>query len=277
MVFSAWLIGLAFLIGPVIFALIGPIAIQVWVGAYVAGCAGGLVHELVLGRGRVELPSRAEAGASAETEDIRTPLGPQVDIGFFARLISGGLAAVALLLVYNAAVGELSAADLESLADDGDTFGWAIFLGLASPAIWTAGQRLVAARLASLEAKVGNAASGNAASSVAVEEARQIIANARQGHAGSVASRVDHAAQQIAKVAQPAVELAAAAQPDAVDPDQILDEFRQELLITLRELEPSGVAISAMDDATAKLDQALGALTATASTLGGNESRAVPQ
>jgi hypothetical protein len=93
MVFWARLLGLGPLTGPVVLAWAGPTAIQVWVGAYIAGCAGGLVHELILGKGRIELPSPADAGASRDAEDTRASLGPQIDLGFFARLVSGGLGA----------------------------------------------------------------------------------------------------------------------------------------------------------------------------------------
>lgn len=150
----AWALGTALVTAPWVALRYVPIDVEDWASIYVAGAVGGMALEMLLGRGRLELPSPAAALAKDEEDaDPRRPLGPMVDVGFLARVASAGIASVALLLVYYALVGDaVTPEDYNALANDPATFGWAVFLGASSPAIWTAAQRVVEARIAAAEA-----------------------------------------------------------------------------------------------------------------------------
>ncbi|HEY8547159.1 MAG TPA: hypothetical protein VIL36_18995 [Acidimicrobiales bacterium] len=149
----AWVLGVAAVVAPWVAIDQVPIDVNDWASIYVAGAVGGLALELMLGRGRLELPGPSAPEPDEGTDDGRRPFGPLMDLGFLARVASSGIAAVALLLVYYALVGEAeTAAELDELASDPSTFGWAVFLGASSPAIWTLAQRLVSARIAAAEA-----------------------------------------------------------------------------------------------------------------------------
>jgi len=153
----AWLLGVALVATPWLAVRYVPIDVNDWASIYVAGAIGGLALEMLLGRGRLELPSPSVPSAEDQESDTRRPLGPMVDVGFLSRVSSAGIAAVSLLLVYYALVGEATTPEqYNDLAVDPATFGWAVFLGASSPAIWTAAQRMVEARIAAAEA--GNAA-----------------------------------------------------------------------------------------------------------------------
>jgi hypothetical protein len=153
----AWALGAALVATPWLAIRYVPIDVSDWASIYIAGAVGGLALEMLLGRGRLELPSPASASAEEQEEDSRRPLGPMIDVGFLSRVSSAGIAAVALLLVYYALVGEAATPEQYNvLAADPATFGWAVFLGASSPAIWTAAQRMVDAKIAAAEA--GNTA-----------------------------------------------------------------------------------------------------------------------
>jgi hypothetical protein len=149
----AWALGIGAVVGPWVAIDQVPIDVNDWASIYVAGAVGGLALEMLLGRGRLELPAPSEPTVDEDEKDSRRPFGPIMDLGFLARVSSSGIAAVALLLVYYALVGEANtAAEFDALASDPATFGWAVFLGASSPAIWTAAQRMVDARIAAAEA-----------------------------------------------------------------------------------------------------------------------------
>jgi hypothetical protein len=149
----AWVLGVGAVVAPWVAIDQVPIDVNDWASIYVAGAVGGLALEMLLGRGRLELPGPSAPDADEAIEDNRRPFGPLVDLGFLARVSSSGIAVVALLLVYYALVGEAdTAAEFDALASDPATFGWAVFLGASSPAIWTMAQRLVAARITAAEA-----------------------------------------------------------------------------------------------------------------------------
>lgn len=149
----AWVLGVGAVVAPWVAIDQVPIDVNDWASIYVAGAVGGLALEMLLGRGRLELPGPSAPDADEAIEDSRRPFGPLVDLGFLARVSSSGIAVVALLLVYYALVGEAdTAAEFDALASDPATFGWAVFLGASSPAIWTMAQRLVAARITAAEA-----------------------------------------------------------------------------------------------------------------------------
>lgn len=149
----AWVLGVGAVVAPWVAIDQVPIDVNDWASIYVAGAVGGLALEMLLGRGRLELPGPSAPDADEAIDDNRRPFGPLVDLGFLARVSSSGIAVVALLLVYYALVGEAdTAAEFDALASDPATFGWAVFLGASSPAIWTMAQRLVAARIIAAEA-----------------------------------------------------------------------------------------------------------------------------
>ena len=149
----AWVLGVGAVLAPWLALDQVPIDVNDWASIYVAGAIGGLALELLLGRGRLELPGPSTMEPEEAAADNRRPFGPLMDLGFLARVASAGIASVALLLVYYALIGEAeSAAEFEALASDPATFGWAVFLGASSPAIWTLAQRMVEARIAAAEA-----------------------------------------------------------------------------------------------------------------------------
>jgi len=149
----AWVLGVGAVVAPWVAIDQVPIDVNDWASIYVAGAVGGLALEMLLGRGRLELPGPSAPDADEVADDNRRPFGPIIDLGFLARVSSSGIAVVALLLVYYALVGEAdSASEFDALASDPATFGWAVFLGASSPAIWTMAQRLVAARITAAEA-----------------------------------------------------------------------------------------------------------------------------
>lgn len=145
---GAWVLGVAAAGLPWLAIRLVPVEVNKWASIYIAGALGGLALELLLGRGRIELPSPSGATEEEQKGDERRPLGPMIDLGFFARVSSSGIAAVALLLVYHALVDTTTTLEaFNRLAADPSTFGWAVFLGASSPAIWTASQRMVQARI----------------------------------------------------------------------------------------------------------------------------------
>lgn len=149
----AWVLGAGLVAAPWVAIRYVPIDINDWASIYVAGAIGGLALEMLLGRGRLELPAPCTPSSDDQETDARRPLGPMVDVGFLSRVSSAGIAAVSLLLVYYALVGEAATPEqYNDLAADPATFGWAVFLGASSPAIWTAAQRMVEARIAAAEA-----------------------------------------------------------------------------------------------------------------------------
>lgn len=66
------------------------------------GAAGGVVYELLVLQGNVELPHRAKPGEFEERPAHALP-GNLLDLGIWARVIIGGLAALAALLVVSPA------------------------------------------------------------------------------------------------------------------------------------------------------------------------------
>ena len=145
---GAWGLGLVAVAAPWLAIRHVPVDVNKWSSIYIAGALGGLALEMLLGRGRVELPSPSTVTDDDQKEDDRRPLGPVLDLGFLARLSSSGIAATALLLVYYALVESTdSIAAFNELAEAPSTFGWAVFLGASSPAIWTASQRMVKHRI----------------------------------------------------------------------------------------------------------------------------------
>ena len=149
----AWVLGVGAVVAPWVAIDQVPIDVNDWASIYVAGAIGGLALEMLLGRGRLELPGPSVADPDEVAGDNRRPFGPLMDLGFLARISSAGIASVALLLVYYALTGDAdTAAEFDALASDPSTFGWAVFLGVSSPAIWTLAQRMVEARIAAAEA-----------------------------------------------------------------------------------------------------------------------------
>ena len=150
---AAWVLAIVISVVPWIALRFVPVEVNKWSSIYIGGALGGLALELLLGRGRVELPAPSVASAAEQRHDERRPLGPLLDLGFLARVASSGLAATALLLVYHAMVDHTSTIiAFNKVADDPSTFGWAIFVGASSPAIWTASQQLVKSRVDALTA-----------------------------------------------------------------------------------------------------------------------------
>ena len=150
---AAWVLAVAAAIAPWLAIRYVPVEVNKWASIYVAGALGGLALELLLGRGRIELPGPSVATAQEQMEDDRRPLGTLLDLGFLARVASSGLAATALLLVYHALIDQAATkAAFNAVAADPSTFGWGIFLGGSSPAIWAASHQWVNSRITAVTA-----------------------------------------------------------------------------------------------------------------------------
>lgn len=143
-----WLLGLAALgFVPVLAIAFDPGSITKWLPAYWAGAAGGLMLELVGGGWGIELPSRNKKGP---TDRRFAPLGPWVDIGFFGRMAEGAVAAPVFLILINSLLDGKSNDELMAIATHFDTLAWSVLVGMASPAVWKAGEALVSARMGQL-------------------------------------------------------------------------------------------------------------------------------
>jgi len=147
-----WLLSLAALgFAPILAIAFDPGSITKWLPAYWAGAAGGLMLELIGGSWGVELPSMGKKGPP----DKRfKPFGPWVDLGFFARMTQGALAAPVFLILVNSLLDGKSNEELMNIATNFDTLAWAVLIGMASPAVWKAGEALVAARMGQLNQAV---------------------------------------------------------------------------------------------------------------------------
>lgn len=150
--------------------------LEKWTPVYIAGGMGGVVLELLLSRWRLEFPSYAgppesEARLSEDDDEeaketdaiFGFPFGPRVDIGFLGRFFTGGLAAVALIILGAVVIADESVGNLTDDTGYQQTIAWAIAIGASSPAVWRAFQAIVEARIAKVrsqlsqeEQKVGN-------------------------------------------------------------------------------------------------------------------------
>jgi hypothetical protein len=138
-----------FLIPPLLAATFGSDAVSQWVGVYFAGAFGGLVLELTASRGQIELPStRGPQSDPAKEEKVQlgNPLGRQVDLGFFSRMMLGGLAAFTVLLLAKFLSVGAKSDDFSTSAAAVSTLAWAVAIGFASPGAWAAVKRLAESR-----------------------------------------------------------------------------------------------------------------------------------
>jgi len=246
----SWVLGIAAVGVPWLAFRYAPIKVDKWAAIYVAGTLGGLALELLLGRGRVELPGPSVPSEQDQKEDERRPLGPLVDLGFLARVASSGIAAVALLLVYHALLDQTSSAkQFNGIAADPSTFGWAIFLGASSPAIWTASQKLVQSRINAVTAAV----------TAELAQKQKALEAAHTELAQQVTGSVDHRDDAQA-VVRDTISQAAEAKPGTVDVDTMSDDL-------LKNLAPLAVPVdSPYEINMAQLQKALGILEAGLTT-----------
>lgn len=132
-----------------------------WTPAYLAGGFGGMVLELLLSRWQLELPSFSPAKSdpvqlqqdgqeeAEETDEIfASPTGSRVDIGFFGRFFTAGLAAIALIILAEVVLADESLEGIQAEAGSTVTIAWALVIGSASPAVWRALRKVVEARVA---------------------------------------------------------------------------------------------------------------------------------
>jgi hypothetical protein len=208
--FWPWAIGMmSLLLAPALLVLGGALggkarpALYNWIYLYGAGAVGGLILELIVGRGRLELPweelapslpeeplnptnppgppddniqhaaaiidgtekhsdeeegtPESESEATDITEDAFAPYGARYDIGFFARLTLGGVAAAAFLVLLRAASSDLRVHSLSQYSKRLDTMALAALIGAVSITVWKAAQAIVNARLAPLLTTLENA------------------------------------------------------------------------------------------------------------------------
>jgi hypothetical protein len=219
----AWSLGLlAFSLTPGLLVLAASLtegvtsqSLAAWTAPYFAGAIGGLILELIQGRGRLELPSVAakepppagspeasrpiegsagneSTGGTDEEDDIAAPYGPRIDLGFFARLTLGGVAGAAFMILIRVAVDEVSPSSLPASGTSLETLAWAALIGAVSPAVWKAGQALVNARMGSLTEKVQ-------ASGEVLDEAEAVVKDAAVAEESAVVGeiRVEDLASQL--------------------------------------------------------------------------------
>ncbi len=182
--FWAWFFGLLAAAGiPGLLLLAAPFApdtaadaLRGWILVYTAGALGGLVLELTVGRGRLELPSvsprekatpppalhpdnpdpAADADPPAADEPAAqesdfAPYGTRLDLGFLARMILGGLAAAAFTVLFQSVSDNFSVDSLGAQARQLDTLAWAVVIGVSAPAVWRAAKSLVDGKIAGLK------------------------------------------------------------------------------------------------------------------------------
>lgn len=131
---------------PIVGATLAGGTLSSWTRIYVAGAVGGLVFELLIGRGQIELPGLA-GRADDSADDPRRPLLTQVDLRVFARLVLGGVAAFVVVMIAAASGGNERAEAIERAARSDISIAWAIAIGSSSTAVWRAIERIVQARL----------------------------------------------------------------------------------------------------------------------------------
>ena len=178
---------------PVVGAALDGGTLSSWTRIYVAGAAGGLVLELLMSRGQIELPGLALRG-EASADDPRRPLLTQVDLGVLARLVLGGLAAVVVVMIGAASGAEEPAEALERAAQSDLAVAWAIAIGSSSIAVWKAIQRIVQARLDALETALSST------HAVLDNVKRQALAHGKDLAAGLTPQQGPDAASQIGEI-----------------------------------------------------------------------------
>jgi len=238
----SWVLGVGVVVAPWVAIDQVPIDVNDWASIYVAGAVGGLALEILLGRGRLELPAPSAMSADETETDQRRPFGPVVDLGFLARVASSGIAAVALLLVYYALVGDADTAqEFDALASDPATFGWAVFLGASSPAIWTAAQRMVDARIAA-------ATAAHEAELEKLNAAQTADANAALADANSeLTSTITAAAAELRSVTEGAPVAPAVAVAPVVEAGAVMEDI-EEVVGEAAAAQPGEVDVTALSE-----------------------------
>ncbi len=181
-VLGAWLLASLVVVFPVLLVLWpGPEVLRAWIPAYVAGAFGGLVHELIASRWQVELPSVPEQTGPDEKNEFAKPLGPRVDLGFFGRMFTGGLAAFTVLLLARYLASAGGSAYLPTAAETPATIAWAVAIGFTSPAAWKAIKKLADARYATLTAQAEAKDEQRKREHRALRQTRDKLRGGRQG------------------------------------------------------------------------------------------------
>lgn len=247
---AAWLLGMAAAVLPWVAIRYVPADVNKWASIYIAGALGGLSLEFILGRGRIELPAPTIPTTEDQEKDERRPLGPMLDLGFFARVASSGIGAMALLLVYHALVDAPETGQtFDQIAADPSTFGWAVFLGASSPAVWTASQRWVQSRIEA--ATAANSAQLTQATAV-IELARNKVSGMADASAANDLAEADQTT--VLGEIQSVVSAAADAAPGEID----ISKVSLNLFGNLRSYVVPSAATSVADQAA--LNRVLGIL-----------------
>lgn len=170
-----WAFAIAALFGlPLLVDATLPHDVAAWIPIYYAGAVGGFVLELVVGRGRLELPGHwprerrgiahgTTSAVEAADDELRRPLLAQLDLGFLARVLLGAIAAPTFLALYASAVDGKVPEALVNYAGEPATLFLAVFVGFAAPAVWAGAAKLVAARMAELQKSLAATAVAGAA------------------------------------------------------------------------------------------------------------------
>jgi hypothetical protein len=248
--FWTWVFALIISAGPpTIAAWVGPENLQQWIGVYIAGAFGGLVLELGATRGQLELPSARQRKEDADDEAvderaIGTPLGAQVDLGFFSRMFLGGLAAFAVLLIAKFLASGAKTQDFPTSANSVATYAWAVAIGFTSPAAWAAVKRVAEARY---ESALAVADARDKAQKKHVRKARAKVDQAKE----IIRRAADHPAQERAMHSQ---RLSFALQRYVDDPSVKFTADDQAKISELAEPPPDSEALAS--EAMSHLDEA---------------------
>ena len=117
-----------------------------------------------------------ENGTEIAPEPSVAP-GGRIDIGFFARVTMGGLAAAAALIVVRIIAGDTQPVHFLNSALRLDTLAGAVMVGMIAPALWNGTQALLESRYSFLKGSMDTAA-------VAVANAEQAVKTARDAGLG---------------------------------------------------------------------------------------------
>ena len=119
-----------------------------WAPIYLAGAAGGLVGELSVRLGTFELPGPAVATPAPGGNDPSQRR--HVDLGFGARMLLGGLAALVVSPLLAVAGAADASAALAEAVDSDVTVAWAVVYGAGSAAVWATLRALMESRVKTL-------------------------------------------------------------------------------------------------------------------------------
>ena len=115
----------------------------------------------------------SQNGTDLAAESAAAPRGGRTDIGFFARVTMGGVAAAAVLILVRIIVGDTLPSDFLASALRLDTLAGAVLIGMIAPALWTGTQNLFESKSSFMRGVIDTA-------TVAVGSAEQAVKSAQE-------------------------------------------------------------------------------------------------